>query len=292
MGYHTHCRANKQFVIWRKNALSNELSPGEGGQLKKGDELVIDDAPVVISRRGSNQENQEKRKKDKKGDQEHEWVRVLKIKHQGGRVINFEDRDLYVRKETITMTKAPEELVKKNNEIELQNISDWEKEGMPERIGAIARKWGKLGRLKRSRSTGIINMNKEDREERYKGSGRFWEQEDDGWDVALDMAYGTHKKESGKRQWRIKAVMKGTGDLVGVLIVEEREDHPLYLRWMIGNPEIKGGGTALLAAVKRLLLNEDVEQVDVTSAYSAKESYTKGGFKVQNPNAKRGKNLI
>ncbi|MFC4479515.1 hypothetical protein [Flavobacterium chungangensis] len=263
------------------DALSNELKPSEGGQLKKGDILVIDDAPVFISRRGSNQENSQKRKEDRKGEKIYEWVQVLEIIHKQGPPTIFSRNEMYVRKETIQIQEklAQKETIK--NEIELANIEDWEKEDMPKEIAKIALLWGNKGRHERRRSLGVISINKKDREKLDKGSGRHWEQEDDGWDVAKDMAYEKHEPESGKKQWRIKAVVKGTNKLVGVLIVEERDESPLYLRWMIGNPNIKGGGTALLAAVKILLQSHDTaKKIDVISAYTAKESYTKAGFVV------------
>jgi hypothetical protein len=263
------------------DGLSNELNPSKGGQLKKGDILVIDDAPVLISRRGSNQENTKKREVDKKGENVHEWVQVLKIIHKPGQPIVFPPHEMYVRKETIQIQEKLAQKGTTKNEIELANIEDWEKEDMPKEITKIALLWGNKGRQERRRSLGVININKKDREKRDKGSGRYWEQEDDGWDVAKDMAYEKHEPESGKKQWRIKAVIKGTNTLVGVLIVEERNESPLYLRWMIGNPNIKGGGTTLLAAVKILLQSHDTaKKIDVISAYTAKESYTKAGFVV------------
>lgn len=263
------------------NGLTNELSPAEGGQLKQGDKLVIDDAPVLISRRGSNQENAPKRKEDKKGEKVYEWVQVLAIIHNTGLVTRFPANKMYVRKETIHVQEVEKPKDPTTNHIELRNIEDWEKEGMPLELAKIAVMWGNKGRLERRRSTGVIAINKEDRTKRYKGSGRYWGQEDDGWDVAKDMAYEKHKPtEPEAKQWRIKAVIKGTDKLVGVLIVEER-DGSLYLRWMIGNPNIKGGGTALLAAVKILLqAHGTADKIDVTSAYTAKDSYTKADFVV------------
>lgn len=263
------------------DGLSTELDPSEGGQLKNGDTLVIDDTPVLISRRGSNQENTQKRKEDKKGEKIYEWVQILEIIHKHGPPTIFPRNEMYVRKETIHIMEEPVLKDSTKNKIELQNIKDWEAEEMPKELAEIALLWGNKGRHERRRSLGVIKINKKDREKRYKGSGRYWEQEDDGWDVAKDMAYEKHEPESGKKQWRIKAVIKGTNTLVGVLIVEERNESPLYLRWMIGNPYIKGGGTALLAAVKILLKSHDkAEKIEVTSAYTAKESYTKVGFVV------------
>jgi hypothetical protein len=268
-------------LFGNEDGLSNELNPSKGGQLKKGDILVIDDAPVLISRRGSNQENTQKRKEDKKGEKIYEWVQVLKIIHKQGPPTIFSPNEMYVRKETIQIQEKLAQKDTTKNEIELANIEDWEAEGMPREIAKIALLWGNKGRHERRRSLGVIDINKKDRKERDKGSGRHWEQEDDGWDVAKDMAYEKHEPESGKKQWRIKAVIKGTNTLVGVLIVEERNESPLYLRWMIGNPNIKGGGTALLAAVKILLKSHDTaKKIDVISAYTAKESYTKAGFVV------------
>lgn len=283
----THIVAYKDKSLFGgENALANELNPDNGGQLKKGDRLIVDTTPVVISRRGSNQENKDKRQSDEKGDKVYEWVRVLKIIPQTGKVTSLEDNAerYYVRKETIQLDKDEEQQDTTTNDIELKNISDWNKEEIPRKLGEIAKKWGGKGLRERSRSIGVIKINKEDREgSRKKASGRYWKQEDDGWDVALDMAYENHKRfEPSMRQWRIKAVMKGTEDLVGVLIVEERENEPLYLRWMIGNPEIRGGGSALLAAVKKLLQQKNTpNEIEVTSAFSAKTSYTKSGFKVK-----------
>ncbi|MET3026587.1 hypothetical protein ABXT06_07930 [Flavobacterium sp. UW10123] len=263
------------------HGLSNELKPSEGGQLKKGDTLKIDDAPVLISRRGSNQEIAKKREEDKKGEKVYEWVRVLKIIHNDGGEMSFDTNEMYVRKETIHVEEKSEHKAVKNNDIELENITDWKKERMPEQLAKIAVLWGNKGRHARTRSTGVIAINKADREDREKGSGRHWEQEDDGWDVAKDMAYETHVPfYKDLRQWRIKAVEKNTKELVGVLIVEELQDSTLYLRWMIGNPNIKGGGSALLAAVKKLLTQTGAASIEVTSAYTAKESYTKAGFVV------------
>jgi hypothetical protein len=268
------------------DGLTNELSPDKGGQLKQGDKLVIDDTPVIISRRGSNQENTRKREKDEEGEKVYEWVQVLAIIHNDRLPTSFAPNTMYVRKETINIQELPKLKDPTKNLIELRNIEDWEAEGIPLELAKIAVLWGDKGRLERRRSTGVIAINKEDRKKRYKGSGRHWEQEDDGWDVAKDMAHEKHKPtESDAKQWRIKAVIQGTNRLVGVLIVEER-DGSLYLRWMIGNPHIKGGGTALLSAVKILLqTHATADTVVVTSAYTAKDSYTKADFVVNKDNA-------
>lgn len=266
--------------------LGNELSPDEGGQLSRGDRLLIDDAPVLISRRGGNQEIVGNRVKDSTGNKVHEWVRVLQIIPQDG-----EPRDLsggppmYVRKETISILPGkgvPEPGGK--NDIALLNIEDWDAERIPEGLRDIAGKWQKRGELTRTKSSGVLRIDEQDMRKKKHGglqkpSGRNWDQFDEGVNVATDMADEPHKAfPHGKGQWRIKAVAKETGVLVGVLIVEDTE--PLYLRWLIGNPEIKGGGSALLAAVKKLLLTKSkAESVDVDSAYSAATAYTKAGFK-------------
>jgi hypothetical protein len=271
-----------------KTALANELNPRDGGQLKKGDKLIIDDAPVIISRRGSNQENKPKRAEDEKGNKVYEWVQVLKIIPQDGPEIEFsKGKRMYIRKETITIEKREdEERPGARNEIELQNIKDWDKEQIPGELGGISDKWRKQGALTRTKSKGVIDIDKMDMAPkkdggREKPSGRYWDQYDEGVNVADDMASEEHEPfEPTKRQWRIKAVEKNSGVLVGVLIVEERKGDSLYLRWMIGNPEIRGGGSALLSAVKILLNKPDTENsIEVTSAYSAKDAYTKAGFK-------------
>ncbi|MEO8237519.1 MAG: DUF4157 domain-containing protein [Flavobacterium sp.] len=320
--------ANSLFGEKDKDALANELRPNLGGQLKKGDKLIINDAPVFISRRGSNQENKEKRAYDEKGEETvYEWVQVLKIIRDDKPVIEFsEDDKMYVRKETLQITEDPKQENNVQNKIELENIEDWDGQKISEQLGDIAIKWGKRGLLKRTRSSGVIAINNKDRgkqeedleheedephneeqkggqssdseheedephneeqEGSSKGSGRHWEQEDDGWDVAADMAYGKHEPFDKKlHQWRIKAVEEKTKELVGVLIVEQRWDSvqnkelPLYLRWMVGNPDIKGGGSALLAAVKILLKQSGAASIEVKSAYTAMGGYKKAGFVV------------
>lgn len=266
------------------DALENELSPREGGQLKKGDRLIVDDAPVIISRRGSNQERPDVREEGATGDIVHEWVKVLAITPQHGSKLEFGARsEMYVRKETIVLLEKQGREAGVRNEIELHSIKDWEGEQIPDQLRYIAGKWRKQGQLRRTKSAGVLRIDEADREERDKPSGRNWDQYDEGVDVANDMAHEDHEQfEPEKRQWRIKAVERDTGVLVGVLIVEEREGEPLYLRWMIGNPEIKGGGSALLSAVKTLLGKGDTENsIEVTSAYSAKGAYTKSGFEEQ-----------
>jgi len=156
-------------------------------------------------------------------------------------------------------------------------------------VGGIAEKWKRQGELRRTKSKGVLDidaldMAASDEGGREKPSGRNWDQYDEGVNVATDVASETHAPFDGNGQWRIKAVNEETGELVGVLIVENQD--PLYLRWLIGNPEIKGGGSALLAAVKKLLSQHSSNAVQVTSAYSAKDSYTKAGFKEKDQEAR------
>ena len=270
-----------------ENPLDNELPPSLGGQLMKGDKLVIDDAPVLISRRGANQEKVDKRTEDAKGNTVSKWVRVLKIIPIKGIERDLSDKKMYVRKETISIEEKSDKKPFVKNNILLENIKDWEGEGIPEKLREISEKWKNRGKLRRTKSKGVLDIDKKDMKETSEGgmgkpSGRNWDQEDEGVEVAMDMAKENHEPfDEEKGQWRIKAVNKDTGELVGVLIVEDAE--PLYLRWLIGNPEIKGGGSALLAAVKKLLLQEDTaDSIEVDSAYSAKDAYTKSGFKVTN----------
>lgn len=287
----THIAELQGNSLFGANALDNEVKPSAGGQLKKGDKLVIDDAPVMISRRGSNQENADKRQEDATGDKVHEWVKVLKILHSDGKETDFEDSEMYVRKETITILSGMQATgVAAKNEIELHNIADWDAEEMPDKLGGIKDKWLQQGKLRRTKSQGVIDIDNKDMEEDGKPSGRNWDQYDEGVNVAEDMAAEQHEPfEPSKRQWRIKAVEKGSDTLVGVLIVEERINEPLYLRWMIGNPEIRGGGVALLSAVKVLLRQDDTaKSIEVTSAYSAKDAYVKSGFEASGKAVKKG----
>jgi hypothetical protein len=273
------------------DALANEVKPIDGGQLKKGDGLLIDDAPVVISRRGSNQESGEKRTEDKKGNKVYQWLRVLKIFPLNGKARNLSgDAALYVRKETIQiLSRVGGQQPGGINKIALHNIKNWKGEKIPEQVGGIAEKWKRQGELRRTKSKGVLDidaldMAASDEGGREKPSGRNWDQYDEGVNVATDVASETHAPFDGNGQWRIKAVNEETGELVGVLIVENQD--PLYLRWLIGNPEIKGGGSALLAAVKKLLSQHSSNAVQVTSAYSAKDSYTKAGFKEKDQEAR------
>lgn len=269
------------------DALANEVEPIDGGQLKKGDMLVIDDAPVVISRRGSNQENREKRAEDKEGNKVYQWLRVLKIIPLNGKERDFSgDAAMYVRKETIKiLSESSGQQPGGLNKISLANIKDWEGEEIPEKLREIAEKWRHQGELRRTKSKGVLDIDALDMKRKSEGgggkpSGRNWDQYDEGVNVATDVADEEHEPFVKEGQWRIKAVNEETDELVGVLIVETAENEdPLYLRWLIGNPEIKGGGSALLAAVKILLNEKPGSSIGVTSAYSAKDSYIKAGFK-------------
>ena len=265
------------------NALDNELQPSNGGQLKKGDKLLIDDAPFMISRRGSNQEKESKRTEDKTGNHVYEWVRVLKVIPLNGAVRDFTGKFMYVRKETIAMREETiAQGTGQRNDITLHNIKDWEGEGIPKDLLDIAKTWKNQGLLKRTKSRGVLEIDREDMakkdDDSEKASGRNWDQYNEGYNVATNMAAGKHAPFEQGGQWRIKAVDRHTQKLVGVLIVEKREGE-LYLRWLIGNPEIKGGGSVLLAAVKKILSESSASEVEVTSAYSAKTAYTKSGFK-------------
>jgi hypothetical protein len=189
-------------------------------------------------------------------------------------------QSMYVRKETIAMAQgAATQEPEIRNEFSLDNIKDWDKEELPADLHEIAQKWKTQGLLRRTKSSGVLAIDREDMKKsgRRKASGRNWDQYNEGHNVATDMATESHAPFSGSGQWRIKAVDQRTQKLVGVLIVENQT--PLYLRWLIGSPEIKGGGSVLLAAVKKLLLQSPATSVEVTSAYSAKSAYTKSGFK-------------
>lgn len=60
---------------------------------------------------------------------------------------------------------------------------------------------------------------------------------------------------------------------------EAEEEHFFYIRWLIGHPEFKGGGSAVMKQAKEKA-SQWQQAIYVQAAYSAVEWYKRAGFEV------------
>ncbi|OQP68267.1 hypothetical protein [Niastella populi] len=278
------------------DALANELPVNKGGQLTKGQKLLLDDEPVMLSRRGANQENAGKRAADKKGSHSHQWIRVLGIINGDGGKIDLSKQNVYVRKETITFTSvAPDKGRPAPKDIEVVEVENWEEEEMDAALQQINDEWIALGKKKRRRSVGLEKRNKKEMEKNELCSCPVWDQFDEGPDVASDMMNEEDRQPYGvtKKLWIYKAVYKGEGEPIAVMIIETRADklkageesddeeiegpQYLYVRWLVGHPAKGGGGSELIKKAKALLEKEKLKTIKLESAHSAAEWYSDKG---------------
>lgn len=255
---------------------SGELDVDQG-QLTKGQQIIVDDEDVYMSRRGPNQEDTHRRAEDEKGFKQYKWLRVTSV--EGKKM----DQAVYIRAETIRIQRdgprAEAEVIEGTDPALF--------EGLPDIHGA----W--LGaRDKRRRSIGLkvnndIDTYNEEHEDDPLSSGWNWDQFDEGVDVSHDMQNKDDRlKRHSLPHWTLRAGYGDSSPPIAYMILEAvpGDERPsLYLRWLIGHPNQSGGGGALMEAAKKILKKGNYTEISVHAAYSAVPWYEHMGFEVVTP---------
>lgn len=250
------------------NLQEEEIGPL--GELTAGEVIVINDDDIFISRRGSNQEDEENRKEQGGEKPSIPWVRVLSIKG-----VNVTAKNVYVRAETVQI--KPEK--KKSEEfkpVRIKELLRWD-ENMDLAVQRMETEWILLGGNSNKPKTGD------------QCSGDTWNQLDEGADVAHELVNPEYRKPDisiGNYQRTFIAHYEGEEDQpIAVMMVEMRHedeqsdvDH-LYIRWLVGSPKRKGGGSLLVGIAKQIALEKAKGELRVESARSAEKWYSDQKFK-------------
>jgi hypothetical protein len=282
--------------------------PVEEGELTQGKPIVVDDEIVFMSRRGSNQEDEEKRKKDHKQELNQKWNLVYEVDET-----DYEDQDVYIRSETIRYTKDEPKERKDIGIVEMpeENVPE---QLLTERLLQIQAAWAQVA-LKRRRSIDQVKYKNKKEEEAQNGedqvvddeqvdkeedtlpeglsSGWNWDQYDEGEDVAGEMAIPDYR-EFGLSDQPTNFMLTAhyTGEEVDIpiayLMMEKNtrkkrlfkddfehvppEPEFFYIRWLVGDPIKKGGGIKLMTEAKRKAFENQLV-IYVQVAYSAVDKY-------------------
>ncbi len=268
-----------------------ELSVEEG-ELVRGQRIVVDDERIFMSRRSSNQENRDKRRADITKELKHKWYLVLAVDDK-----SYAGRNVYIRSETIKFSEIepreqrPMEIVEIPEDEELSGL-------VSQRLNEIQQAW-RGAALKRRRSIGQVKYKGDDEvlpEE--LSSGWNWDQYDEGEDVAGDMAKPENREymQAGEPNNFTLSAHYGDDPLatkIAFLVMEEwerplledasgyqaPEEQFFYIRWLIGHPELKGGGSAVMERAKEKAIALQ-KAIYVQVAYSAVGWYRGAGFTV------------
>jgi hypothetical protein len=271
-------------VVWGRTHIVKEIegsifgdddySEGETGplgELTAGQEIIIEDDDIFISRRGANQEKEEIREEHRETKPSIPWVRVLEIDK-----VDVSSANVYVRAETVQIITGK---VKKNSSEEFKKVKVTELDGWDRSMDLALHKmeteWILLGG----------NPNKPKSEDQC--SGDTWGQCDEGADVAHELVDPGYRKADAaidNYQRTFIAHYDGEDDPIAVMIVEMRHedieseaDH-LYIRWLVGSPTRKGGGSKLVGVAKAIAVEKAQKELRVESAFSAEEWYQRQGF--------------
>ncbi|MBG1270803.1 DUF4157 domain-containing protein [Nostoc sp. WHI] len=244
----------------------------EGIELYRGEKIIVDDKDIFQSRRGANQENQERRENDKVGHLTNKWLKLKRV----------EEREIsgkgYVREETIKIAKDTAEI--REIIIELQKSKSAKKA-----VDTIHNAWEEL-REKRRMSKGAWEIWEEIREKDDKETSPSWDQIEEGYDVSKQLSnsapeeYDNYSVEEDGDQAIFTASDKETRTPIGIIIIENRAttkfpgdgDNPnkrWYLRWLLGHPTLKGAGGLLLGKALDYVKTQGGKAVWVESAPSA-----------------------
>lgn len=255
------------------DAFKNEVA-----ELRQGQRIRIDDEDIFRSRRGANQESAEKRQQDKAGHLVNNWYRLLEVageSHTSGG---------YVREETIILDRV------KGKHLRF-DARPAEKQEAMDASGHIHEAWTKA-RLNRRLSKDAWSR-WEERRETGGGEPRFpketspsWDQFEEGVAVSGDLSgedmYKTVEEDEEHADSDQKIFVARADDRpAGVLVLSKREGLPgaegkaWFLRWLLGNPELKGAGRTLMELAKK---QAGGQPIWVESAPSAVTWYTSQGF--------------
>lgn len=265
------------------------------GELAQGQRIIIDDDDIFVSRRGANQEVKEKRDERKDARPSIPWVRVHAIEDlENAGWKNVINSNVYVRAETVKIvpdSKPKSRGPKKDIIVEELNMVDWD-ESIDLAIHKIETEWLLLG--------GNPNKHKDDTE----CSGEDWNQFDEGADVANELTDPSSRENNGVPlgeegegyQRTFIAYYEGDPDPIAIMMVELRrenfkrvkaakekgEDYKhLYIRWLVGSPVRKGGGSHLVGRAKQIAEQIAFKRLSVESARSAETWYGEQNFNTE-----------
>jgi hypothetical protein len=125
----------------------------------------------------------------------------------------------------------------------------------------------------------------------HQCSGDDWTQKDEGVDVANDFQSASERKQDPQggvyEKTFIARYEEGTEPITVMQIEMRQEDQEspeiphLYIRWLIGSPVRKGGGSKLVRLAKKEALRVAKGELRVESARSAEEWYKRQGFETR-----------
>ncbi|WP_294675040.1 DUF4157 domain-containing protein [uncultured Fluviicola sp.] len=304
------------------NWQAGEVSLDQHGELSQGQKLVVDDEEVFMSRRGSNQEDPEKRNKAREDDEmKHEWLKVLELEvdHE----LEDAPEDAYVRSETIKLDPPrPRNIVLMEHNDDDQH--PFERARVSGELSAFHQAWVTAER-KRRRNEKHVKSEHEGQENADHDdltSGWNWDKFDEGLDVSENMS-----DPNERTGWFSPATVLVSQRTISAryndehgeeaiaymvlevrrdkLEVEDDDDNPpqpyefiklmhdqepyMYIRWLIGHPEKGGGASKLIKEAFDSFNRSNCTELRVESAYSAVPWYEKMGFKKVHPEKKAPK---
>ena len=125
----------------------------------------------------------------------------------------------------------------------------------------------------------------------HQCSGDDWTQKDEGVDVANDLQLDSERKQDpqgGVYEKTFIARYEGGTEPITVMQLEMRQEdkesteiHHLYIRWLLGSPVRKGGGSKLVKLAKKEALRVAKGELRVESAKSAEKWYIRQGFETR-----------
>jgi hypothetical protein len=204
--------------------------------------------------------------------------------------------DTYVRAETVELEHVQGPPKKKIGVAETKD-----QDHVTEELGEIHAAWEKAGRNRR-RSIGQV---KDDFIDDVVGgteitSGLNWDQYDEGKDVSENMMdpktrtgwSSPHTKLMNQYTFRASYDAEEKSEPIAFMVLEVRQDvredengekkegeRYMYIRWLIGHPEKKGGGAALINKAKECFAEHpECKEMIVESALSAVGWYEDMGF--------------
>jgi hypothetical protein len=254
----------------------------EGIELYKGDKVLVDDEKIFQSRRGANQERQDRRKSDKEGHLTNKWLKLEGVARTPEQTFKG-----YVREETRKIVKEPEPPRK----IGIGKVGVEEAQHAGDNIHSA---WDELSH-KRRRSIGAWEKWEKVRTEKDKGSSPSWDQIAEGADVSEELSRSPKEKgsytvdEDSSDQSIFTAYDGESRAPIGIIVIEKRatefprsngdSNKKWYLRWLVGHPTMTGAGGLLLKTALDHVKNEKGgTAVWVQSAPSAVGWYKLKGF--------------
>ncbi|MTV36309.1 GNAT family N-acetyltransferase [Duganella radicis] len=244
------------------NGTYEEGEIGPWGELKLGDIVTVDDADLFMSRRGANQEIDEIRIADGRGQPRVEWIRVLRIKGVDVTALN-----VFVRRATVEIGEHIEDPESQWAKVTVRDVH-WDDAAMLKGVARIGREYEEAtaGRIpeKGRNICSTAEMN----------------QDDEGAEVARELPkYRDLTGDGVDHRTRVAEVQGNT--LIGVMQITVREEERtqfLYIKWLLGSRSVSGGGVALVRSALEYAIRKHIMAVKVESAMSAVSWYQKRGF--------------